>query len=143
MHFEDRFYFHRDISGQRSHSHRATRSHAILRAKNFNEQFAATIDDLRMVSKLRCAVHHAQQFDQPLHVVQVAKFRAQRGQNRQPHLARRQLACCQVEVRPHPARDERLVGLQRAVSRHVRQAVNHYQGAIYRHRFGRRRQLKF
>src|SRR5205814_641175 len=63
------------------------RADAVLRSKHVAKQLTATIDNLRMVAKIRRAVDHAEHFDEPLHAVEVAQFAPKRGQDRQASLA--------------------------------------------------------
>src|SRR5947208_13715151 len=61
-----RLNLHCDVSGQRPHAHRAASADTVLGAEDVAKQLTATIDDLRVVAKIRRAVHHAEHFDDAL-----------------------------------------------------------------------------
>src|SRR5207245_8019816 len=56
LNFKKRLNFHRDVSVQRSHAHRAAAANPRVRPEHVCEQFAAPVDHRRMLLKIRRAV---------------------------------------------------------------------------------------
>src|ERR1041385_1285166 len=79
LNLENRFDFDGDVARKRAHANGASCSHAAFITEDFDEQFAATVDDLRMIAKVCRAIHHAENLDQARHSVEGTEVAAQRG----------------------------------------------------------------
>jgi hypothetical protein len=85
----------------------------------------------------KSAVQH---LDDPLHAVEAALARDQRGEHRQAHLPRGPLAAVGVEVAAHPAPHQRAVGQERPVAGDVEQRPDDQARDVDPDRLGRRGQ---
>jgi hypothetical protein len=69
MEFEDGFNFDSDSAGQGICTECTARSHAKVFAENIAKQFAATVDDGRLVFKIVRATYQSQELDQAGHSI--------------------------------------------------------------------------
>ena len=72
---EDRFDFDRHVERERPHADGTARGGARLSAEDFNHQLAEAIHDLRLLSEVRRAVHHAGHFNQTRNSIQSSERR--------------------------------------------------------------------
>src|SRR3989454_901599 len=138
-----RLNLHRDIPRQRPHTHGAAGADAVLGAEDVAKQLTATVDDLRMVAKIRRAVHHAEHFDDALHAIEAAQFVPKRGEDRQASLTRGRFARFQVKILTHAPGHHCFVRLERAVAGDVGEVAASHQRFVHRNRFGRGREFQF
>src|SRR6266536_3911652 len=58
-------------------------------AEDVDQQVGCAVDDLRLLAEVGCAVDHAEQLDDSLHLVEITDLRLERRQHIQAH----QLSC--------------------------------------------------
>lgn len=102
-----------------SHADRAAGSDAGFVTEDVPHQVAVSIDDSGVIAELGRGVDHAEGFDQPLDAVERAEVLFEGGEDRQSHLSSGLMGVFFGEVDADLAGDERLVGLERAVSGNV------------------------
>ncbi len=82
----------------------AARSDPQVVAPDVSEQFAAAVDNRRLLIKLGRAIHQAEHFHNTLYPVKTPQMGPQRGQDRQSGLPGRRIASGHVHFGPHAAR---------------------------------------
>lgn len=84
--FEDRFDFDGDIPRKRAHADGAAGGDTVVVAEHFGEEFAASVDHLRMGGEVGGGIDHAEHFDQAFDFAQFAESFFEARQNCQAGL---------------------------------------------------------
>ena len=110
----------------------------MLLAEDVAHQLAEAVDHRGMIDELRRRLDQAEGLHKPSNLVETAALLPQRGQDREPRLPRRRVACRHVHIGADAAFDQAAVSLQRAVAREIEQAVEFDDRLVDANRLRRR-----